>query len=117
MGWNHNYYVELYTQDKGNGLYAVTHHFFAYKSMEPQLLYCYSPTNSNRIFCHSSTNPNLIFFHSPKWKTTKMEDDQNGRRPKWKTTKMEDDLNGRRPKWKTTKMEDNITKMKMTKNK
>merc|ERR1712030_72577 len=28
----------------------------------------------------------------PKWKTTKMEDDQNGRQPKWKTTKMEDDL-------------------------
>ena len=26
-----------------------------------------------------------------KWKTTKMEDDQNGRQPKWKTTKMEDD--------------------------
>merc|ERR1712082_168958 len=41
------------------------------------------------------------------WKTTKMEDDQNGRRPKWKTTKMEDDQNGRRPKWKMTKMEDN----------
>merc|ERR1712055_1174639 len=39
-------------------------------------------------------------------KTTKMKDDQNGRRPKWKTTKMEDDQNGRRPKWKTTKMED-----------
>merc|ERR1711867_316526 len=48
----------------------------------------------------------------PKWKTTKLEDDQkrkttkmekeqNGRRPKWKTTKMEDDQNGRRPKWKT----------------
>ena len=31
----------------------------------------------------------------PKLKTTKMEDDQNGRRPKWKTTKMEDDQNGR----------------------
>merc|ERR1712030_190451 len=42
----------------------------------------------------------------PKWKTTKMENDQNGRRPKWKTTKMEDDKNGRRPKWKTNKMED-----------
>merc|ERR1712215_521096 len=42
----------------------------------------------------------------PKWKTTKMEDDQNGRRPKWKTTKMEDDQNGRRPKWMKTKMED-----------
>ena len=27
-------------------------------------------------------------------KTTKMEDDQNGRQPKWKTTKMEDDQNG-----------------------
>merc|ERR1711984_4291 len=38
----------------------------------------------------------------PKGKTTKMEDDQNGRRPKWKTTKIEDDQNGRRPKWKTT---------------
>merc|ERR1712030_130612 len=63
--------------------------------MEPQLLYCYSPTNQNLIFCHS-----------PKWKTTNMEDDQNGRRPKWKTTKIEDDQNGRRPKWKTTKMED-----------
>merc|ERR1711888_12729 len=42
----------------------------------------------------------------PKWTTTKMEDDQNGRRPKWKTTKMEDDQNGRRPKWKTTKIEE-----------
>merc|ERR1712215_223518 len=41
-----------------------------------------------------------------EWKTTKMEDDQNGRRPKWKTTKMEDDQNGRRQKWKTTKMND-----------
>ena len=30
-----------------------------------------------------------------------MEDDQNGRRPKWKMTKMEDDQ-----KWKMTKMED-----------
>ena len=35
-----------------------------------------------------------------KWKTTKIEDDQNGtyqngRRPKWKTTKMEDDQNRR----------------------
>ena len=29
-----------------------------------------------------------------KWKTTKMEDAQNGRRPKWKTNKMEDDQNG-----------------------
>ena len=28
-------------------------------------------------------------------KTTKMEDDQNGRQPKLKTTKMEDDQNGR----------------------
>ena len=46
---------------------------------------------------------------------TKMEDDQkddqNGRGPKWKTTKVEDDQNGshqngRRPKWKTIKMED-----------
>ena len=27
-----------------------------------------------------------------------MEDDQT-----WKTTKMEDDQNGRQPKWKTTK--------------
>ena len=40
-----------------------------------------------------------------------MEDNENGRRPKWKKTKMEDDQmeddqNGRRPKWKTTKMED-----------
>merc|ERR1712215_197439 len=42
----------------------------------------------------------------PNWKTTKMEDDQNGRRPEWKMTKMEDDRNERRPKWKTTKMED-----------
>ena len=25
--------------------------------------------------------------------TTKMEDNQNGRRPKWKTAKMEDDQN------------------------
>ena len=41
-----------------------------------------------------------------------MEDDQSGRLPKWKMTKMEDDQmkddqNGRRPKWKTTKIEDN----------
>ena len=36
----------------------------------------------------------------PKWKTTKMEDDQNGK------TKIEDDKNGRQQKWKTTKMED-----------
>merc|ERR1712236_161349 len=93
--WNHNYYVELYTKGKGKGLYAVTHHFIACKSMEPQLLYCYS-----------LTNPNLIFCHKPKWKTTKMEDDQNGRRPKWKTIKMEDDQNGRRPKWKMSQMED-----------
>ena len=46
-----------------------------------------------------------------------MEDNQNERRPKWKLTKMEDDQNGRRdqngirPKWKkyqngkNTKME------------
>merc|ERR1712082_180534 len=44
----------------------------------------------------------------PKLKTTKMEDDQNGRQQKWKTTQMEDDPNGRRPKWKTTKMEDDL---------
>ena len=41
-----------------------------------------------------------------------MEDNQNRRQPKWKMTKMEDDQmkddqNGRRPKWKTTKIEDN----------
>merc|ERR1712030_303491 len=36
----------------------------------------------------------------PKWKTTKIEDDQNGRRPKWKTTRMEDDHNGRQLKCK-----------------
>ena len=47
----------------------------------------------------------------PKWKTTKLEDDQSGRKPKWKTTIFEDDQNGRqqngrRPNWKTTKMED-----------
>ena len=41
-----------------------------------------------------------------------MEDEQIGRRPKWKTTKikttkMEDDQNGRQAKWKTTKIEDN----------
>ena len=42
----------------------------------------------------------------PKWRMTKMEDDQHGRRPKWKTTKMEYGQNGRRPKWKMTKMED-----------
>ena len=40
-----------------------------------------------------------------------MKDDQKGRRPKWKTTKMEDDQheddqNRRRPNWKTTKMDD-----------
>ena len=40
-----------------------------------------------------------------------MEDNQNGRRPKWKKTKMEDDQkgkdqNGTRPKWKTIKMID-----------
>ena len=39
----------------------------------------------------------------PKWKTTssKMEDDQNGRRPKTNMTKNEDDQ-----KMKTTKKED-----------
>ena len=42
----------------------------------------------------------------PKWKTTKIEDDQNGRQPKWKTTKMENYQNERRLKWKTVKMED-----------
>ena len=36
----------------------------------------------------------------PKWKTTKIEDDQldnnqNGRQPKWKSTIIEDDQNGR----------------------
>ena len=31
---------------------------------------------------------------------------QIGRRPKWKTTKMEDDQNERRQKWKMTKIED-----------
>ena len=41
----------------------------------------------------------------------KIEDYQKGRRPKWKTTKMEDDQmednqNGRRPIWKMTKKED-----------
>ena len=41
-----------------------------------------------------------------------MEDDQNGRQPdwkmkKWKTNKMEDDQNERRQKWKTTEMKDN----------
>ena len=46
---------------------------------------------------------------------TKMKDDQNGRRPKWKTTKMEeDDQKLRRPKLRRPKMK--TTKMRMTKN-
>ena len=36
-----------------------------------------------------------------------MEDEQNGRPPKWKTTKMEDDQTGRQEK--TNKMEDKQT--------
>merc|ERR1712055_17655 len=68
---------------------------YCHSPTNPNSIFCHSPTNPNSIFCHSSTNPNLILCHSPKWKTTKMEDDQNGRRPKWKTTKMEDDQNGR----------------------
>ena len=32
-------------------------------------------------------------YKRPKWKMTKIEDDQTGRQPKWKTTKMEDDQN------------------------
>ena len=47
-----------------------------------------------------------------KWKTTKMKDDQNGRRPKWKMTKMEDNQNERRPKWNATESkEPSMTKM------
>ena len=34
----------------------------------------------------------------PKWKTIKMEDDQNERRQKWKPIKMEESQNGRQPK-------------------
>ena len=49
----------------------------------------------------------------PTWMTTKMEDDQNGRRPKWKTTKMNDDQNERQPLYiKTTpnrKNQDDLT--------
>merc|ERR1711984_31390 len=74
--------------------------------------YCYSPTNPNYIvtaqpvqyiasLLANGTNKLISMGSQPKWKTTKMEYDQNGRRPKWKTTK-----NGRRSKWKTTKMED-----------
>ena len=29
-----------------------------------------------------------------------MEDNQSRGQPKWKTTRMEDDLNGRQPAWK-----------------
>ena len=39
-----------------------------------------------------------------------MEDYQNQRRPKWKKTKIENDQNGPNeihPNWKTTRMEDN----------
>ena len=36
-----------------------------------------------------------------------MEATQNRIQQKWKTTKTEDDQNGRNPKWKATKMEDN----------
>merc|ERR1712082_116544 len=47
------------------------------------------------LSCHNQNGRQL----QPKWNTTstKMEDNltQNGRRPKWKTTKMEDDQNGR----------------------
>merc|ERR1711888_68624 len=87
--------------------------------MEPQLLLL--QPNQPQIYCYSSTCTILCFFacngvttkmeddqngRRPKWKMNKMEDEQNGRRTKWKTNKMEDDQNGRRPKWKTTKMED-----------
>ena len=48
-----------------------------------------------------------IFFLSIKWKTTKMEDDLNGRRPKLKTNKMKDDQNVGWPKYKTNKMDNN----------
>ena len=44
----------------------------------------------------------------PKWKTTIMEEYQNGRGLKWKTTKKEEDQNGRRSKWRMTKMEDDL---------
>ena len=53
-------------------------------------------------------NPTRWFLQTNKWKTTKKEDDQNGRQPKSKTTKMEDDQNGRWPKWKMIKMEDDL---------
>ena len=38
----------------------------------------------------SRRNANGWIIQQAKWKTNKMEDNQNGRRPKWKTTKMED---------------------------
>ena len=37
----------------------------------------------------NGTNKLISMGSQPKWKTTKMEDNQNGRRPKWKKTKME----------------------------
>ena len=44
-----------------------------------------------------------------------MEDDRNSRQPEWKTTKMENDQygrrkNGRHQKWNTIKREDNQNK-------
>ena len=51
-----------------------------------------------------------------RWKKTKMEYNQNGRRPKSNTTKILDDQNGRCPKWKTTKMEDDQSGKRKTYN-
>ena len=52
----------------------------------------------------------FYLFKTKTFKTTKMEDDQNGRQPKQKMNKMEDDQNGRRPNLKMTKMEDDHNK-------
>ena len=54
------------------------------------------------------TTKNNLIGGPPKLKMTLMEDNQNRRRPKQKTKKMEDKENGRRPKWNTPKMEDDL---------
>ena len=49
-------------------------------------------------------------------KTTKNEDDQNGRGPKWKTTKMEDDQNRRGPYRRPQNKDDHTNEEDLNKN-
>ena len=91
--WNHNYYVELYTKGKGKGLYAVTHHFFACKSYGTTIAILLQPNQPQLNILSQLNQPELDILSQPK-----LEDDHNGRWPKWKTTKMEDDQKQRRQK-------------------